>query len=208
MGDGPKRRVLYPAALYQVGPGGVHCGTGSDLIVLIAQNVEVGNFKVPDFIMKRGQTLRVEIPFSADTPEDVKFTAAVRGQIELEGLVIPQGGVGWAAWYRAYRPNRLVRIFYEPSVIRELRRFYNAELDPTMACLKALDIPEDIQFVRLPFTRQVILGIELASRLYSFVVYDTSGLDPLGEEQVEELARSKALLGIGMLRLNYAGTPR
>ena len=154
-------------------------------IFLICRGFEFGRYHVPAFEVRANEVVALQLPagFEAASQLAANLTGLVpRSEIEIRGRCVVAERADpppdWRRWFSDPTPDRwLTSKCFSP--------------DEAATVLNRHNIDKRHRLSRYPATTRTLLGLEVAFHSNpSVVVFNTSGLDPLGELAVQELVRS------------------
>lgn len=154
-------------------------------LVLACRGFELGRSHVPTFEVRRGCVLTLQLPARFDSIDRLAshLSGTVpRTEVDVRGRCVVAE--------RAQPPHNWRRWFSDPFPGEWLiRRGFTKQEATTIVAKHCIDDRHRLsQYAATPRT---LLGLEAAYHLKpDLVIFDTSGLDPLGELAVYDLVRS------------------
>lgn len=154
--------------------------------LLICRGFELGQYFVPAFAVQPGEAITLRVPSCFEAADLLAATLSgvrPRPEVEVRGVCVvaerADPPTGWRRWFADPTPGRwLVRHGFAPQ--------------EATAVLARHGIDNRFRLSQYAANPRTLLGLERAYHSGpAVVVFNTSGLDPLGESAVQALVRSR-----------------
>jgi hypothetical protein len=172
---------------------------------VICKGLEIDNVYIPSFKLQKGQVLCLHWSLPMNTKTEEKFIKYLTGEIKnsqiITSCLLLKGNP-------PNIPNKFFHFFKAKRVKDIIKDLMGNEVIKSFCLIcEHLQINIEDDFETLSLTQKYLLGIEIVcNRKPDILLFDTAGLDPLGEMKVFNLIEQK-LNDMGAIYFSYPCIP-
>lgn len=163
------------------------------------EGCRIGTVKLPPFAISHGEWVVLRWPVNFGGEPEQKFYSMLCGERNPELDVFSKTQVATSVYSGQFSPES------SQSVGGVLAGLDTQDAEVLMLEIRRAGVPLSSPLNHLPMTIRLLAGMSRASFESELVVFNASGLDPLGVQKIYAFVHDKLKRGRGFLELEFPG---